>query len=63
MGIQHMTYLDIPLEKRAKAAKEARAKVKALMANPFLTPEQGLVLKHELARIDKWERGERPIGG
>jgi hypothetical protein len=61
MAVQHLTYLDLSPEQRARAASEARGRIKTLLANPFLTPDQAEHLRKEQLRLGQWERGELPL--
>ena len=58
MAVKHLTYLDLTPEHRARSASEARVRLRALMANPFRTPEQTAHLQNEMAKLSAWERGE-----
>lgn len=62
MAVKHLTYLDLTPEQRALAASEARGRIKNLLANPFITPDQAEHLRLEMLRIGQWERGEVPLG-
>jgi hypothetical protein len=62
MAVKHLTYLDLTSQQRALAASEARGRIKSLLANPFVTPDQSEHLRLETVRIGLWERGEIPLG-
>lgn len=61
MGVKHLSYTDIPKDQRQKGAAEARARIVAMMANPFLTPEQRAHFEAERRKIDQWEAGTLPV--
>ena len=58
MAVKHLSYLDLTPEHRARAASEARGRIKAMLGNPFLTPDQAEHLRKEQMRLAQWERGE-----
>jgi hypothetical protein len=60
MAIKHLTYLDIPPDKRQAAAKKSRERLRGLLGNPTLTPSQVSSISDQMVRLDKWERGELP---
>jgi hypothetical protein len=60
--IKTISYLEIPLEIRQRAANQAREQLRAALANPFLAQEQRDVLSHQLNRLDHWERGSLAVG-
>lgn len=59
--VKHLTYLDLTPEQRMQAANEARAKIRVLLANPFITEDQAFHLSQQLARLNHWERGTLPV--
>jgi hypothetical protein len=62
MAVGHVTYLDLSPEQRRQAAKAVREKVRAALANPFLTNEQKSALTYQLERITHWEHGRLAMG-
>lgn len=62
MAVHHLTYLDLSLEQRKKAATRVREQVRQALANPFLQPDQRKILNAQITRITHWEHGKLPIG-
>lgn len=60
MAIKHLTYLDIDPAQRAEAANEARRRLRAHLASPFLTPDTAAQIHTQIAKIDAWEHGRLP---
>lgn len=58
MAIKHLTVGDLTDEQRKEGADKARDRLRALLANPFITPEQVTQVHEKLLSIDRWERGE-----
>ena len=58
MAVKHLSYLDLSPEQRTRAATQARGRIKTMLANPFLTPDQVAHLRREQEQIGKWERGQ-----
>jgi len=58
MAIRTLTYLDLSPEDRQTAAKQARERLRGMLANPLLTAENREVLADHLAHLDKWEAGK-----
>jgi hypothetical protein len=58
MAVQHLSYLDIPPEKRQKASEEARRRIQTLLSTPLLSSDQVKALQDQIRRIDQWERGD-----
>lgn len=63
MAIRHMTYRDIPEDKRREAAGLARNRLRSALGNSFLAPEQAAAIHAQIEQLDLWERGEMPVGG
>ena len=61
MTVKHLTYLDLTPEQRVKAANESRMKIRNLLSNPFITPQQAEYLSNELTRLGHWERVVLPV--
>lgn len=61
MAIKHFSYLDLTPEQRRKGAADARKRLSAMLAVPFLTPDQQSSIQAQLLNIDKWERGDLAI--
>jgi hypothetical protein len=57
MAVGHLTYMDLSEHQRRTGASHAREKLRGLLANPFLTPEQLKALHTQMAQIDAWEAG------
>lgn len=62
MAIQHLNYLDIPVELRKQAAAKAKAELAAHLSNPMYTDEQRALVSARLARISQWSEGKIPVG-
>lgn len=60
MAIISLTYRDIPVDERLKAAQQAKARLRALLMSPGLTPEQRQELTQQLQRVDEWANGTLP---
>ncbi len=61
MAIRHYTYLDIDPEVRHKAAKDAKERMRGMMMDPSLTPEQRVLLEERVRHLASWEAGELPV--
>ncbi len=55
-----MTIQDVPQDLRLKGAEKLRGRLREMLANPFMTPEQQAALVGRMRDIDAWERGESP---
>jgi len=58
MGIKHLSYLDIPFEKRRESADAMRKKLQMVLSNPFLVAAQKADIYRQLDDVAKWEMGE-----
>lgn len=58
MALGRITYLDLTPEQRREGAARARARLKTLLANPSLTPDQRAALRSRLDELRMWEAGE-----
>jgi len=61
MAIKHFSYMDLTPEQRRKGAADARKRLSAMLAVPFLTPDQRDSIQGQLQNLDKWERGDLPV--
>jgi len=62
MAAKTLTYLDLPLDQRKKAATRVREQIRAALSNPFLAADQRANLQAQVDRITKWEQGTLEIG-
>jgi hypothetical protein len=58
MAIKHLSVKDLTPEQRKEGADKARERLRALLANPFVTADQVDQVHARLVAVDKWERGE-----
>lgn len=58
MAVKTLSYLELSPEDRKVAARQARERLRGLMANPLLTPENRETLADHLAHLDDWEAGK-----
>jgi len=63
MAIQHLNYLDIPVELRKQAAAKAKAELTSHLSNPMYTDEQRALVSARMARISQWVAGTLPVAG
>ena len=61
MAVKHLTYLALTDAQRATSASQARGRIKALLANPWITPAQTEILRAEMAKVGQWEHGALPV--
>ena len=62
MALGRVTYLDLTEEQRREGAARAKARLKAMLANPALTEEQRVSLQDQMTRLRMWEAGTLPTG-
>ena len=60
MTTRRATYLDIPVQQRRSAAKAAKARYQAMLADPTLSKEQKAHLIGLIKQATKWESGTLP---
>lgn len=58
MAIKTISYLDLTPEQRREGARTARARLRALAANPFLNDDQRKQIADQMAHLDRWEFGK-----
>jgi hypothetical protein len=57
MPLIHRSYLDLSIEQRKAGAKVVRARLRAALGNPSLTPAQIKQLQDQVLKINMWEAG------
>ena len=62
MPVLRAKYLDVPMQHRRDAAKAAKDRYQALLADPTLSKEQREHLVERVRRASKWEAGTLPTG-
>jgi hypothetical protein len=62
MGIRSRKATDLPQDVRQEGAARVRQRIRQLLSNPFLTPQQTAVLHTQLNELSVWERGEELRG-
>jgi predicted site-specific integrase-resolvase len=62
MAAKTITYLDLPLDQRKKAAIRVREQIRSALSNPFLSADQRTNLTAQIDRITKWEQGTLEVG-
>lgn len=57
MALGRVTYLDLTPEQRREGSVKARTRLKALLSNPMLTPDQRAALRVRMDELRLWEAG------
>lgn len=60
MAVLRATYLDVPASQRRQAARAAKARYQALLADPTLSKAQRDNLRALIKLASKWESGSLP---
>jgi chorismate mutase len=60
MAQKHLTYLDIPANRRRITAAKNLARLKESVGNPALTPEQLEAIKNRINHLHQWASGTIP---
>ena len=61
MAVKHLSYLNLPEERRREAAQKAKAQLESLLDGLPTTSDQAKMLQEKLVHLDKWARGKIPI--
>lgn len=56
-----LTVKDLSLELRRSGAARARAKIRDMLANPFLPQWQRDIFNNQLSQVDEWEKGNGQV--